>query len=154
MAPPLETFSGKCMRCPYHSARHVVGALPICLPVILKSCPLGGLLNRKIEALNPNGLSVHGDSPLAPSAQDGLQAEQVGVELSGNWCSAMPPGHMVCLQDCGHTCLAFLLLGRSSLTDSHLILRINTFFQMSLTPTGAGVRMECQGLMLLLCATV
>lgn len=86
MAPPRD-FSGKCMCCPYHSARRVVGALPICLPVILKSCPLGGLLSRKIEALNPNGLSAHGDSPLAPSAQDGLQAERVGVdkvELSGN----------------------------------------------------------------------
>ena len=82
------------MHRPYHSARHVVCALPICLPVILKSCPLGGLLSRKIEALNPNGLSADGDSPLAPSAQDGLRAELVGVdkaELSGSGCSAMPP---------------------------------------------------------------
>lgn len=68
------------MHHPYHSARHVVRALPICLPVILKSCPLGGLLSRKIEALNPNGLSADGNSPLAASAQDGLRAEWVGVD--------------------------------------------------------------------------
>ena len=58
------------------------------LPLILKSCPLGSLLSRRAEALNPNGPSADGDSPLAPDAQDGLHAQPGGtdtVELSGNW---------------------------------------------------------------------
>ena len=57
------------------------------LPLILKSCPLGRLLSRRAEALNPNGLFAYGDSPLAPDAQDGLHAQPGGtdtVELSGN----------------------------------------------------------------------
>lgn len=58
------------------------------LPLILKSCPLGSLLSRRAEALNPNGLSADGDSPLAPGARDGLRAQPGGtdtVERSGNW---------------------------------------------------------------------
>ena len=53
-----------------------------------------------------------------------------------------------------HTCLAFLLLWESSLADSHLILRINAFLLVSLTPTGVGIGVECQGLTPLLSVPV
>lgn len=137
------------MHRPYHGARHVARALPICLPVILKSCPLRSLLSRKTEALNPNGLSADGDSPSAPSAQDGSRAERVGVdqaELKEKWCSATTSpqsrGLPLVLWAGVHSCLTFLLLLESSLSDSHLMLRINTFLQMSLAPTGFGMGVD------------
>lgn len=59
-----------------------------CFPLILKSCPVGSLLRRRAEALNPGGLPACGNSPLACGAQDGLCAQPAGTdtaELSGKW---------------------------------------------------------------------
>lgn len=76
-----------------------------CSSLVLKGCPLGRLLSRRAEALNPNGLSADGDSSLASSAQDGLHVKSLDVDkvrLSENWCSAHTPRPIGCLQYCGH----------------------------------------------------
>ena len=51
-----------------------------CFPLILKSWPVGSLLRRRAEALNPDGLPADGNSPLVPGAQDGLHAQPAGTD--------------------------------------------------------------------------
>lgn len=90
----------------YLSARHTVHYLPAWHPLILKGCPFGSLLSRRVEPLDRSGLSADSDSPLAPSAQHGSRAKPVNkVQLSGKWCSVATPSHISCLQGCGQASL-------------------------------------------------
>lgn len=135
---------------PCHSARHVVHYLPAWRSLIQKGRPLGSLLRRRVEALNSNGLSADGDSPLASSAQHGVCAKPVGVDkvqLSQNWCAAVTPSPVGCLQGVGRHRFrrALLLLVEPSLTDTLLSPRVNTCLRMSLALMGFGTGVDPRG---------
>lgn len=94
--PFLRGFKGKTHALPLSQCH----SLPTWLSLILKGCLFRSLLSRRAEALNSNGLSADGDSPLAPSAQHRVCAKPVGVDkvqLSQKWCSAVTPSAMGCL---------------------------------------------------------
>lgn len=106
--------------------------------------------------MNPNGLSADGDSPLAPTAHDGLRVKLVGadeVTLSEKWRSAVSPITSATFRIVGRRPLlpGLYVLLESLLLDMLLSPRINTFLQMSLLSMGFGASVEQQGLTPLLC---